>query len=368
MKRYGKLWLAAVIILLISVMLPGLWILYQKRAGMVFVRQLGAGINIGNSLDVYKLKKVNPNATAEDYETYWGNPPITGALFEEIKRAGFETVRIPVSWGEHMDSNCRIDAEWMRRVAEVVNMALDSGLYVILNIHHEKWLIPTREKEGRAEEILCALWKQIAETFADRGEKLLFEAMNEPRVEGDEEWTSGTSEYREVINRLNQAFVDVIRSCSGYNRKRWLLLPAYGSTRRETALSELRLPRDSRLIVSVHAYIPYTFTIGDEKYDSWDVENEEDTEEIEELMERLERLFLKKNIPVVITEFGCHDKNNPDAMKAWAGYYTELAEEKGIPLIWWDNGKESGLIDRNDYTWTQPELAEILTGNAVGRK
>lgn len=365
MKRRRTVWLAAAVILLIFLMLPGLWMFCQRKAGMAFVRRLGAGINLGNSLDVYKLKTEKPDASPEEYETYWGNPPITGELLEEVKRAGFETVRLPVSWGEHMDEGGRVDEEWMRRVEEVVDAALDKGLYVILNTHHEKWLVPTKEKESQTEEILCVLWRQIAETFADRGEKLLFEGMNEPRVEGEEEWTSGTGEYREVVNRLNRAFADVIRSSGGYNRKRWLLIPAYGSTRRETALSELKLPRDFRLIVSVHAYIPYAFTGGRAEDNRWDAGREEDTKEIDELMERLKRLFLKRDIPVVITEFGCHDKGNPDAVNAWAEYYTKRAAETGIPLIWWDNGGDTRLINREDYTWAQPELMEILTDNAV---
>lgn len=109
--------------------------------------------------------------------------------------------------------------------------------------------------------------------------------MNDPRVEGGEEWTSGTTEYREVVNRLNKAFVDTVRDCGGYNRKRWLLLPAYGSTRRETALKEMKLPWDFKLIVSVHAYIPYEFTLGETQYDSWDAAQEEDTKEIDGMME-----------------------------------------------------------------------------------
>lgn len=368
MKRHWKVCRAAAVGFLVCAMLPGIWLWYQRKAGMAFVRQLGAGINIGNSLDVYKLKMRNPSAAVEEYEVYWGNPPIDGKLFVEIHSAGFDMVRIPVSWGEHMDASGNVEKEWMERVTEVVDAALDAGLFVILDTHHEKWLVPVKESEKKVTDILCTLWRQIAENFADRGEKLLFEAMNEPRVEGGEEWTSGTTEYREVVNRLNKAFVDTVRDCGGYNRKRWLLLPAYGSTRRETALKEMKLPWNFRLIVSVHAYIPYEFTLGETQYDSWDAAQEEDTKEIDGMMERLDQLFLRKGIPVVITEFGCDYKENPEDILAWAEYYTGFAKKKGIPYIWWDNGAESSLLDREDYTWNRPELAGILTKNSVNGK
>lgn len=37
-------------------------------------------------------------------ETSWGNPKTTKAMIKAVKNAGFNTVRIPVSWGNHLDS------------------------------------------------------------------------------------------------------------------------------------------------------------------------------------------------------------------------------------------------------------------------
>lgn len=364
LKQKARAWLC--LTLLVFALAAWGWLAYQKNEGVRFVRQLGAGINLGNSLDVYKLAGRKPDASVEDFETYWGNPPATPRLMAAIRDGGFSTVRIPVSWGEHMDENGDVDPAWMARVTQVVDDALDAGLYVILDTHHEPWLEPTSAREARVEAVLRHLWAQIAENFAGRGEHLLFEGMNEPRLrDSDVEWTSGSNSMRGVVNRLNAAFVETVRAAGGENTDRWLLLPAYATAHRETALSALELPADRRLIVAVHAYLPYSFTLDEEGDTAWSSAQPDDTRKIDELMDRLDRLFLKRKIPVVITEFGCHDRVDAQARLDWAGYYTRAAREKGIPLVWWDNGKDSRLIDRATCQWTQPELARLLVKQAV---
>ena len=329
------------------------------------MRQMGAGINIGNSLDVKNVLAHKPNASVQDFETFWHNPPITQELFEAVREKGFRTVRIPVSWGEHLQENGTVDPLWMQRVEQVVDWALDSGLYVILDTHHEAWLVPTQEKEAEVTAQLCRLWEQIAQTFADRDRRLVFESMNEPRLVGTEaEWTSGTEEARSVVNRMNAAFVSTVRASGGNNETRWLMLPAYATQSRETALRELELPDDPKLIVSVHAYLPYEFTQGGQSAE-WDAGDSEDTEKIDELMERIDRLFLRRRVPVMITEFGCIDQGNADERMEWAQYYTGLAAEKGVGYVWWDNGAAFRLIDRETNEWAQPQLADLLVRQAT---
>lgn len=328
------------------------------------VKQMGAGINIGNALDVTGVRKHLPDATVEDFETFWNNPPITQELLQAVRDKGFGTVRIPVSWEEHLLEDGTVDPAWMQRVEQVVDWALDCDLYVILNLHHESWLVPTPEEEEQVTEQLRSLWEQIATQFADRGDKLLFEAMNEPRlVDSEEEWTAGTSQMRQVVNRLNAAFVSTVRATGGENEDRWLLLPAYCSQSDEEALEDLVFPRDDHLMVAVHAYLPYGFTLG-KTTAVWSAQNPRDTEEIDALMDRLKRLFLRRLIPVVITEFGCDDQDNLEARLEWAQYYLHLATQEAVGCIWWDSGKDSQLIDRETCEWTQPELAELLVREA----
>ena len=187
--------------------------------------------------------------------------------------------------------------------------------------------------------------------------------MNEPRtIESEDEWRGGTKDEREVINRLNSAFVETVRSTEGKNGGRWLIITTYGSNDEKEALESFKIPKeDNKLIVAVHAYTPYSFAQDNHGVSEWSVDNKEDTESILELMGRLDKCFIQKNIPVLLTEFGSIDKDNLDDRVAWAQYYTEEAKKNKVGYIWWDNGDEYSLMDRENYSWKFPEIVEVLT-------
>lgn len=335
---------------------------YRQKEGIRFVKSMGSGINIGNSLDSTNVKHRKENATVEFYETYWSNPVITKELFQMIQREGFATVRIPVSWDEHVNDNGIIDPKWLDRVEEVVTYGLDAGLFVILNTHHESWLIPMPEHELEVLDKLSSLWEQIGTRFQNYPEQLLFEGMNEPRTVGSkQEWKGGTKKEWEIINRLNETFVTTIRSLGGNNKNRWLILTSYGGNVGELPLTSLKLPKDHRIILAAHAYTPYKFTQDMYGTDEWSKSKAEDVEAIGEFMERLYQLFIKKNIPVILTEFGSKDKDNLVQRVEWAKYYMDMASRYNIATVWWDNGKEYGIMDRRNLQWKHRELVEVLT-------
>lgn len=349
------------IVLLIGIVVV-LYTNHRGREGLRFVDAMGAGINIGNSLDVTRIRDRKENADIGYYETYWNNPPITKELFSIIKEGGFGTVRIPVSWDEHMNQDNRVDEKWMSRVEEVVGYGLEAGLYVILDTHHESWLTPLPEQEEKVREKLCTLWEQIANRFAEYPKELLFEGMNEPRtVDSEKEWSGGTDKERKVINRLNNAFIQTVRKTGGNNSKRWLIITSYGGNYTETAIKDLKIPKDKNIIVAIHAYIPYNFTLNEEGTSKWSLENKKDTEPIDQLMKSLNENFIKKGIPVIITEFGTVNKNNLKERISWTEYYTETAKKNKISHIWWDNGGKYKLINRENHSWEEPELVQILT-------
>lgn len=193
MKK-SKVTVTAVVLSLFIIVLVIVWWLFIYETPQIrFVKNMGSGINIGNSLDSHGLREYHPEASDLDFETYWGNSEITEELFVMIKEAGFSTVRIPVTWQDHMDENGRVSEVWMDRVQEVVDMALAQELYVILNTHHEEWMNLETERADEIAEKFASLWMQIAERFAAYDEKLLFEGMNEPRLRDSEyEWNAGT--------------------------------------------------------------------------------------------------------------------------------------------------------------------------------
>lgn len=352
-KRLIRLFL--LVFLLFITLASGTYAYSLHRADLRFVSQLGVGWNLGNTLDAHGLNY--DAALPHQYETYWGSPYTTKEMIAEIRKAGFKTLRVPVSWYEHLDEQQQIDPLWLERVRQVVEYGLENDMFVILNAHHDAWYTPDPSNLRHAEAMMRTVWQQIAEYFAGFDERLLFESMNEPRLIGTEfEWNEGTSEARTVVNRLNEVFVEVIRSASGYNATRYLLLPTYCASIHPAALAAFRLPKSDRLIVSLHLYRPYSFTLDENGSQTWSSRKRSDTYEINEVMRNAFKRFTRRGIPVIITEFGAVDKNNEGARAQWARYVRTAAEKRNIPIIWWDNS----VLDRSRLVWNYPEIIDAL--------
>lgn len=93
----------------------------QLNASQI-VFEMGAGWNLGNQLEA------NSNGTPS--ETAWGNPTVTQALIQKVKAAGFKTIRIPVSYLNHIGSapNYTINSTWLNRVNIQILMLIIKSL------------------------------------------------------------------------------------------------------------------------------------------------------------------------------------------------------------------------------------------------
>lgn len=334
------------------------------RNGFDITREMGTGWNLGNTMDSIDEK---PDAPGD--ETRWGNPRTTRVNVDKLKDLGMNTLRIPVSWDNHVSGpDWTIDNAWMDRVEEIVNYALDNGMYAIVNVHHNNgWEEPTSANEARANDILAKLWVQIAQRFKPYGHHLIFEVMNEPHVtvNGKEDW-KGKPEYFEVVNRLNLAALAAIRASGGNNARRLVMLPSYAATGGAAQLDAVVMPPDRMVALSTHAYMPSQFTM------KWAGTAEFHGEkEIDQYFDRLTRNFIEKGVPVVIGEWGSIHKNNLAQRVRHAAYLIRSARRAGIPTIVWDNGDLSvsseqaevfGLLDRRNNTWVYPELMHAIMG------
>ena len=207
-----------------------------------FTRSMGVGWNLGNTLEAYAYKGYNGDELG--IEAIWCGTMTTEGVFDALKAAGMNTVRIPVSWHDHVDENLVISEAWLERVAEVASWGYERGMHVIINIHHDfsdaksdtTWIYPTEARYADSERYVRAIWQQVAERFRDWDDRLILESMNEPRLVGtSHEWmyVSGDPECEEAmecINRLNQVFVDTVRATGGYNATRYLMVPAYDAS------------------------------------------------------------------------------------------------------------------------------------------
>lgn len=331
------------------------------------IAEMGAGWNLGNTLD------------AEGGETAWGNPVTTQEMIDEVRKAGFNTIRIPTTWDGNIGEapEYTVNSEWLDRVEEVVGYALKNDMYVILNTHHEtNWIKPQYDGLDDVKAKFSALWTQIATHFADYGDHLIFEGLNEPRiVGGTNEWNGGTEEGRDCLNQLNDTFVKAVRATGGNNSTRTLLITTFAAQPNASGISDLVIPDDKYVGISIHAYTPYRFTY-DSVGESWNATEFDDScaAEIDRLFADLDSAFISKGIPVIITEYGAVSKmidkdwfiTNKEEVMKWASHYIGAAEKYGIPCVWWDNGYYKsgnelfGIFNRQELTWYLPEVVDAI--------
>lgn len=320
------------------------------------VEDMKVGWNLGNTLDSYDKDEI-----IGDAETYFGNPKTTKEMITKVKEAGFNAIRVPVSWTNHISDDNTIDAEWLARVKEVIDYAIDQDLYVIVNVHHDDytWLNPTYADQDRVTTRLTAIWEQLSDEFKDYDYHLLFEGMNEPRIiGGQDEWTCGTEEERDVINQLLQKFVDTVRASGGNNQYRTLIVTTHAASTDETAVKSLVVPKDDRVIVSVHWYFPYDFAGNESDVNTWGTD--EDKSNLDNGFKLLNDTFISKGIPVIIGEFGAVRKDNDPTRALYYEYYVQTAKKYGITCFVWDNNDDFGLFDRGDLTWYSNSVVNSL--------
>lgn len=328
------------------------------------VGEMKTGWNLGNTFDSLGGK-----------ETSWGNPVTTHEMIDTIANAGFNVLRLPVTWHENMDADGNISDERMDRVHEVVDYAFDNGMYVILNCHHEtSWIKPDTEKLDSFLPRFEKMWTQIAESFEEYGDHLLFEGLNEPRIEGGKgEWSGGTKDGRAALNVLNKTFVDTVRATGGNNSTRGLLITTFAAAVAEVTMKELEIPDDPNIIVSLHAYAPYHYTYHSQE--QWEVYTFDDNvaSQIDGVFNLIDEYYTDKGIPVIITEYGSQSKSMPDGAgrndaenEKWVVHYLTRAKQSGIPCVWWDNGYYSGdgerfgIFNRNTLTFYVPGLVDAI--------
>ena len=360
------------------------------------VKNMGIGWNLGNTLDANKQTVSDFSDPAYwgqqgvESETCWGQPETTREFIHMMKEAGFTAIRVPVTWYNHMNSNYEIDGKWMLRVKEIVDYVIDEGLYCIINVHHDTgadsfdadgkltgyhWLKADADNYANNNVIYQVLWAQIALTFKDYGEKLLFEGFNEI-LDANSCWNYPTStgtydeEYAkksfQAVNDYNQMFVSTVRLTGSNNAKRNLIVNPYaassggiwGTNKHPLEpLENMALPNDDatgHIIFEVHSYPNIANGLTNAKNG------------VDETIEWLNTILKPKGAPVIFGEWGTSNVDNGSDyidrrqnMIDFCSYFVKKCKENDIATFYW-----MGLSDgsaRSELVFSQPDLAEAIT-------
>ncbi|ASA25821.1 cellulase family glycosylhydrolase [Paenibacillus donghaensis] len=326
-----------------------------KTKMQTYVEAMQPGWNLGNTLD----------ATGAD-ETSWGNPRVTEQLIKNIAAQGFKSIRIPVTWDQHIGAapGYAIDKAYMDRVEEVVGWALEAKLYVMINVHHDSWLWVSH-MEPKHDEVLArynAAWTQIAERFKDHPNKLMFESINEPRF--SEGGTTDEVKMTQMVEELNLSFHQIVRSSGGNNAVRPLVLPTVltSPSKENTAnlYKTITQLNDPNLIATVHYYGFWPFSVNIAGYTTFEKDTKND---IIQTFDSVYDTLVARGIPVIVGEFGLlgFDKHTGvieqgEKLKFFE-FLTYYLKQKKITTMLWDNGQH---FNRKTYKWSDPELFNVL--------
>ena len=372
------------------------------------VKNMAVGWNLGNTLDSNSGDTLNmwiehwTARTPSDYEKAWGQPVTKASLMKMFKDAGFNAIRVPVTWYPHMEAKFRftsndnsnwypsrddigtkVNAAWMRRVKQVVDYVIDAGMYCILNVHHDTgaantaWLVASEADYEKQHERYEALWKQIAETFRDYDEHLLFESYNE-MLDTEDSWcfasfaaqgsynaTIARSAYN-GINSYAQTFVNTVRATGGNNAQRNLVVNTYGAcdgngnwnSHLQDPLKEMKLPDDevmNHLIFEVHSYP--------------DIKNLSSAKStLNTTISNLKKNLASKGAPIIFGEWGTSTDKAYEQyrsnMLSFYRYFIEQTKKAGIGTFHW-----MGLSDgdhRSVPEFNQADLVEAIIKGYYG--
>jgi endoglucanase len=321
--------------------------------------RMAPGINIGNTLE-----------NTKEWETGWGNPPITREYVQSLKALGFKSIRLPVAWDTYAVDG-RIQQDKLQRVGEVVDLITSQGLFCAVNIHWDGGWIDSSAKErfpttyatfsAEAERKFRCYWTQISSYFAGKNEQLLFEALNE---ETKFDGAGSRQQAFATLTRVNQLFIDTVRATGGNNGQRLLIVAGYHTDITETCSDLYVLPKDSvphRLFISVHYYTPWTFC-GLTEDASWGKAaptwgTPAEVAELERLFGMMGDFCKRHDIPAFVGEYGVSEKKESASRVRWMSAVQKAALSRKMVPVLWETGHE---VSRRPPHHPSSDLRQVL--------
>jgi len=346
-----------------------------------YVTEMGSGWNLGNSFDGFEadLDKKDTGELA------WGNPTVTKEFIQAVKEKGYSSIRMPFTVYRRYTVNENagedeykyvINAEWLARYKEVVDWAVEEGLYVMVNIHHDSWIwlkYWDGNKESEEYRMYCDFWKQLADYMKDEPEQVCFETINEPDF-GD----TGDITAQDKLDEINRASYEIIRSITE-NKERMIIMPTmytrYTDTEAESLYQFITELNDENIIATVHYYSEWVYSanLGKTGFDEalWD--DYTPRKAVDSAMETIYQKFTSKGIGVVVGEYGLLGYDSSEGCLEtgeelkYYEYMNEMARNYKVCLMFWDNGSGIDRNDTEDYSWKKAEVGEMLETSMTKR-
>ena len=351
----------------------------EELTSLELVNLMGNGINLGNTMEAYGHTDLGINADISSYETLWDQPVTTQEMIDSMKAAGFDSLRIPVAWTNTMDfenGDYTISEDYLGRVEEIINYALGADMYVIINDHWDGgwWgMFGSAKQETRdaAMEMYISMWTQIAGRYKDYSDYLIFESANEELGNrlNDTNYAadSGTlseDECYEMNTKINQAFVDTVRSTGGNNGQRFLLIAGYNTDIVKTCDDRFVMPADTaenKLLLSVHYYTPWGYA-GTSSLSRWgSLKNYNEQNDLLAMMTK----FTEQGYGIIIGEYMVALNDDGSVKNNTTDFFNNLLNNCDmygyVPMLW----DCSNLFIRKDLGFFDYDVAELFKNRSL---
>jgi endoglucanase len=299
-------------------------------------------------------------------------------MIQAVHDAGFKTMRIPVTWTNHIGAspNYTIDSAWMDKVEQVVKWVLAAGMYAIVNTHHdadEQWILLTDTNSStlsaatqtQVTSEITAVWTQIATRLKNYSDYLIFETFNEPHGSVNP-YNGGNAAEQAVLNAYIAAAFAAIRGTGGNNALRQIMIQPHGASPVEAGIKAMAIPNDPNIIISIHTYYPTGFSMNGSPA-TWGTAAKDYTDMSASLDQLLGWL---PGRAIVIGEWGSVSAAQLASREKHAKAYAQDVTKRGMCPVTWDNGaSDFGLLNRetNPPSWTYPTIvANLLAGATAG--
>lgn len=265
--------------------------------------------------------------------------------FDEIRRGGFDFVRVNLHGFKHMDANNRLSAAWLERLDWIVGNATEAGLSVILDEHDFN---ACAEDVPACRTRLAAFWRQVAPRYRNAPPSVKFELLNEPHGPLDAAtWNAMLVDLLAVVRETNPTRTVVI------GPTRW---------NNFNELPTLKLPENDRnILVTFHYYEPFQFT---HQGASWtDMEEvsgipftDADRAQIGKDFDKVAAWARANNRPILLGEFGAYDKGGTptDMRVAYTNAVAREAEARGFAWAYWQFDSDFIAWDMAKDGWVEP--------------
>jgi endoglucanase len=284
------------------------------------------------------------------YDPYWGN---TGERrfqwrhFAEIRKAGFDFVRVPLMAFRHMDAQNRLDPVWLAKLDDVVRQAQRAGLGIILDEHD---FDPCSADVAMCRERLPAFWRQVAPRYAAAPRSVAFELLNEPHDKLDAPtWNALFAELLVTVRQSNPTRIVVVGPTSWNSFKE---------------LPTLKLPADPNLLVTFHYYDPFHFTHQGATWAGEEVKHlhgvtwgsDADRATVARDFDQVAAWSKANDRPVLLGEFGAFDKSGTpiELRAAWTAAIRGEAERRGFGWGYWQFEGDFIVWDMANQRWVEP--------------